>query len=88
MHGHLKLTTREAVAHLAGDYPARVRAYERVESEILGMTAEGLSRSEIGTKLNLSEGTVKTYLQRAYEKLGVSGRAAAIAEAMRRGILV
>ena len=58
------------------------------ENQILSMTAEGLSRAAIGTRLNLSEGTVKTYLQRAYEKLGVSGRAAAIAEAMRRGILV
>jgi two-component system nitrate/nitrite response regulator NarL len=30
---------------------------------------------------------VKTHLQRVYEKLGVSDRAAAVAEAMRRGIL-
>jgi two-component system, NarL family, nitrate/nitrite response regulator NarL len=30
---------------------------------------------------------VKTHLQRVYEKLGVSDRAAAVAEAMRRGVL-
>jgi two-component system nitrate/nitrite response regulator NarL len=30
---------------------------------------------------------VKTHLQRVYEKLGVSDRAAAVAESMRRGIL-
>ena len=31
--------------------------------------------------------TVKTHVQRLYEKLGVSDRAAAVAEAMRRGLL-
>ena len=31
--------------------------------------------------------TVKTHTQRLYEKLGVSDRAAAVAEAMRRGLL-
>ena len=30
---------------------------------------------------------MKTHLQRVYEKLGVSDRAAAVAEAMRRGVL-
>jgi hypothetical protein len=37
MHRHLRLTTREAVAELSGDYTASVRAYDRVEREILGM---------------------------------------------------
>ncbi|MCA1701542.1 MAG: DNA-binding response regulator, partial [Actinobacteria bacterium] len=31
--------------------------------------------------------TVRTHLQHLYEKLGVSDRAAAVAEAMRRGLL-
>ena len=31
------MTTQEAVAQLTGDYPASVRAYDRVEREILAM---------------------------------------------------
>jgi hypothetical protein len=30
---------------------------------------------------------VKTYLQRVYEKLGVSGHTAAVVEALRRGLI-
>jgi two-component system nitrate/nitrite response regulator NarL len=57
------------------------------EQEILALTAEGLSAPDIGGRLHLSPATVKTHLQHAYEKLGVSDRAAAVAEAMRRGLL-
>ena len=57
------------------------------EDEVLRMTAEGLSAPDIARKLHLGATTVKTHLQRVYEKLGVSDRAAAVAEAMRRGIL-
>jgi two-component system nitrate/nitrite response regulator NarL len=57
------------------------------EREILGLTAEGCTAPEIGRRLYLSTTTVKTHLQHLYEKLGVSDRAAAVAEAMRRGLL-
>jgi two-component system nitrate/nitrite response regulator NarL len=57
------------------------------ENEILRMTADGMSAPDIARKLHLGATTVKTHLQRVYEKLGVSDRAAAVAEAMRRGIL-
>ena len=57
------------------------------EREILALTAEGLLAPEIGRRLYLSPATVKTHLQRLYGKLGVSDRAAAVAEAMRRGLL-
>ncbi len=57
------------------------------EQEVLKLTAEGLSAPEIGFQLHVSAATVKTHMQRAYEKLGVSDRAAAVAEAMRQGIL-
>jgi two-component system, NarL family, nitrate/nitrite response regulator NarL len=57
------------------------------EREILSLTANGLGASEIAGRLHLGTTTVKTHLQRAYEKLGVSDRAAAVAEAMRRGLL-
>jgi two-component system nitrate/nitrite response regulator NarL len=57
------------------------------EREILGLTAEGCTAPEIGRRLYLSTTTVKTHLQHLYEKLGVSDRAAAVAEAMRRDLL-
>jgi len=57
------------------------------ERETLTLIAEGLSAPAIGTALHLSTATVKTHLQHIYEKLGVSERAAAVAEAMRRGLL-
>jgi two-component system nitrate/nitrite response regulator NarL len=57
------------------------------ERETLTLIAEGLSAPQIGRVLHLSTATVKTHLQHIYEKLGVSERAAAVAEAMRRGLL-
>jgi two-component system nitrate/nitrite response regulator NarL len=57
------------------------------EREVLELTAGGRSAPQIAEQLFLSTATVKTHLQRLYEKLGVSDRAAAVAEAMRRGLL-
>jgi two-component system, NarL family, nitrate/nitrite response regulator NarL len=57
------------------------------EREILVLTAQGLLAPDIGRRLYLSPATIKTHLQRLYGKLGVSDRAAAVAEAMRRGLL-
>ena len=57
------------------------------EQETLALIAEGMSAPQIGRALHLSTATVKTHLQHIYGKLGVSERAAAVAEAMRRGLL-
>ncbi len=57
------------------------------EREVLGMIAEGASIPAIAKRLFLAPSTVKTHVQRLYEKLGVGDRAAAVAEAMRRGLL-
>ena len=57
------------------------------EQEVLLRIAEGGSAPEIARQLHLSPSTVKTHLQSLYEKLGVSDRAAAVAEAMRSGLL-
>jgi two-component system nitrate/nitrite response regulator NarL len=57
------------------------------EHEVLRLTADGNSVAEIGERLELSAATVKTHLQHTYRKLGVSDRAAAVAEGMRRGLL-
>jgi two-component system nitrate/nitrite response regulator NarL len=57
------------------------------EREVLRLVAEGKSAPEIGKQIHLSPTTVKGHLQTLYEKLGVSDRAAAVAEAMRRELL-
>src|SRR5919199_1023086 len=57
------------------------------EREVLHLIAEGLSAPEIGKRIHLSTTTVKSHLHTLYEKLGVSDRAAAVAEGMRRGLL-
>ncbi|MGI9164308.1 MAG: response regulator [Mycobacterium sp.] len=57
------------------------------EREVLKLIAEGCSIPMIAKQLFLAPSTVKTHVQRLYEKLGVGDRAAAVAEAMRRGLL-
>lgn len=57
------------------------------EQQVLGLVAEGRSAREIAAQLHLGVGTVKSHLLHIYDKLGVSERAAAVAEAMRRGLL-
>jgi two-component system nitrate/nitrite response regulator NarL len=57
------------------------------ELEILRLCADGLSSPDIATALFLSVPTVKTHLQHVYAKLEVSDRAAAVAQALRRGLL-
>lgn len=48
------------------------------EREIIECIAAGLSNRQIGDRLKLSEHTVKNYLARIYQKLGVSTRAEVI----------
>jgi two-component system nitrate/nitrite response regulator NarL len=57
------------------------------EQEILHLIAAGKSLPDIAKELYLGLTTVKTHVQHLYEKLGVSDRAAAVAVAMRRGLL-
>jgi two-component system nitrate/nitrite response regulator NarL len=57
------------------------------EQEILHLIASGKSLPEIAKELYLGLTTVKTHVQHLYEKLGVSDRAAAVASAMRRGLI-
>jgi two-component system, NarL family, nitrate/nitrite response regulator NarL len=82
---------RQLQAGIAGEI--RLRAvHERPflserESQILKLVAEGLTAPEIGRVIHLSTATIKTHLQHLYEKLGVRERAAAVAVAMRRGLV-
>ncbi len=57
------------------------------EREVLDFIAQGCSIPTIAAELYLAPSTVKTHVQRLYEKLGVGDRAAAVAAAMRRGLI-
>jgi PAS domain S-box-containing protein len=57
------------------------------ELEILRLAAEGNTGPEIAEELVLSALTVKTHFANIYGKLGVSDRAAAVAQAFRLGLI-
>ena len=57
------------------------------EREVLRLLADGSAVPVIAEQLHLSPATVRTHLQNLYEKLGVSSQAAAVASAMRLGLL-
>jgi two-component system nitrate/nitrite response regulator NarL len=78
-------------AGLAGEIRRRAEPEGPVlsprEREVLALIAAGSSIPSMAKELFLAPSTVKTHVQRLYEKLGVSDRAAAVAEAMRRKLL-
>jgi two-component system nitrate/nitrite response regulator NarL len=88
--GHTVLAP-EVQAGVAAEVRSRWRpdapSLSERERQVLEMIAQGMLAPEIGRRLYLSPATVKSHLQSLYEKLGVSDRAAAVAEAMRRGLL-
>ena len=57
------------------------------ELEVLGLVAAGTTNREAAARLFISEATVKTHLLHIYAKLGVTDRAAAVAEGFNRGLL-
>lgn len=57
------------------------------ELEILMLLGEGLLKKEISNQLNISYGSVATYIRRIYEKLNVLNAAAAVSKAHRMGLL-
>ena len=57
------------------------------ETEVLTLVARGQTNAEIGRALYISEATVKTHLLRAFGKLGVSDRTAAVTTAIELGML-
>jgi DNA-binding NarL/FixJ family response regulator len=59
----------------------------RRETEILQMVAFGSTTKEVAHDLGISPHTVKTHLERIFEKLGANDRAQAVAIAIRRGIV-
>jgi DNA-binding NarL/FixJ family response regulator len=57
------------------------------EVQVVQCVARGLSNAEVGRELHIGEATVKTHLLRAFEKLGVTDRTAAVTAAWRAGLI-
>ena len=57
------------------------------ELQVLQGMSRGLSNSEIGEDLFLSEDTIKTHARRLFRKMQVRDRAHAVAEGFRKGLL-
>jgi DNA-binding NarL/FixJ family response regulator len=57
------------------------------ETEVLALASHGLTHAEIADQLTVSPATVRTHLENIYVKLGASDKAAAVATALRHGLI-
>jgi DNA-binding NarL/FixJ family response regulator len=57
------------------------------EAEVLRLAARGLSNKDIATQLRIWSQTVKSHLHNVYNRLGVRTRRAAVAKALRLGLI-
>ncbi|MEA2364020.1 MAG: two-component system, NarL family, nitrate/nitrite response regulator NarL [Thermoleophilaceae bacterium] len=57
------------------------------EVEVLNLASHGLTSAEIAEALAVTPATIKTHLENIYPKLGVSDKAAAVAAALRHGLI-
>ena len=85
IHPQLTKTFIEEVQH-ADEAPTTTPLSKR-EREILQMVANGSTTKEVARDLGISPHTVKTHLERIFEKLGANDRAQAVAIAIRTGIV-
>jgi DNA-binding CsgD family transcriptional regulator len=69
----------------AGAFAATTFTQRQIQ--VLRLMARGLSNKQIGERLFVSERTVKAYVSSIFEKLQVSKRAAAVAAALRLGLI-
>ena len=75
----------EFLAHRRGEL--KPLALTPRELEVLQLAAQGCSGREIAEQLVVSPATVRTHFGRIYGKYGVSDRAAAVAKALRDGLI-
>jgi len=77
--------SREAAVQLAE--AACVERLSSRELEVLELMADGCANLEIARRLHISRGTAKAHVHAILQKLGVKSRAAAVALALRRGLV-
>ncbi|SHG43879.1 response regulator [Streptoalloteichus hindustanus] len=86
--------TRTLVEHFSGGCGltaersrSRVACLTERELDVLALIGRGISNSEIGHRLHLSEGTVKAHVSRVLTKLGCENRVQAAIVAHEAGLL-
>ncbi len=85
IHPQLTKTFIEEVQH-ADEAPTTTPLSKR-EKQILQLVANGSTTKEVARDLGISPHTVKTHLERIFEKLGANDRAQAVAIAIRTGLV-
>jgi DNA-binding NarL/FixJ family response regulator len=74
-------------AGLHGQLAKSRRAPSVRELEVLRHASRGLTDAQIAARMYISRETVRTNLKRSSEKLGVSGRTALVATALREDLI-
>jgi DNA-binding NarL/FixJ family response regulator len=82
----IRLLGRRARLELPGATTAVGVLTER-EDEVLRLVAKGLTNRQVGAQLFISAKTVSVHMSNVLSKLGVSGRAEAVAVAHQRGLI-
>lgn len=92
VHGGEKLLSQVLVSGVVNRYQelAQKEALQKIgltaaDLELLTAIAEGASTKDMAERFFLSEATIKRRVQEILEKLGVSNRVQAVAEAVRQG---
>jgi DNA-binding NarL/FixJ family response regulator len=85
VHAGRQVVTPEI--QLALDERARLPALSMREWQVLELVAEGMRNKEIAAALGISGDTVGMHVKNLYTKLDVHDRTAAVAKAIRRGII-
>src|SRR6266536_4773333 len=67
--------------------PIHAQVLSARELEVLQLVAFGHTNTEIAEQLSISGEGVRSHLEDIYKKLGASDRTAAVAEALRRGLI-
>ncbi|ANE04282.1 response regulator [Corynebacterium crudilactis] len=79
--------SKQVASKIMGRMNNPMTALSAREIEVLSLVAQGQSNRAIGQKLFLTEATVKSHMGHVFNKLDVTSRTAAVAQARQRGII-